>query len=52
LTRLVGPIAHFIVTTQCSARAHASRAEFVECLSGEIPDATTAAAFRQRVMVA
>jgi uncharacterized caspase-like protein len=51
LARLVGPIAHFIVTSQRSAHAHASREEFVACLSGEIPDATKAAAFRQRIAV-
>jgi uncharacterized caspase-like protein len=50
LTRLIGPIAQFIVTTTRETHAQVSRRTFVECLMDQIPDPTKAHEFRQRVL--
>lgn len=50
LTRLIGPIAKFIVTTARDNQLHGSRLTFVECLVDEIPDSTKADLFREQMI--
>lgn len=50
LTRMIGPIAKFIVTTKQAENPHHSARSFVEALVDEIPNPQQANEFRQRLL--
>jgi hypothetical protein len=51
LTRIIGPIAQFIIITTLEDRPQISRTEFIEVISAAISNTEESANFRQRWII-